>query len=865
MSLANLPTQEEQQRLLADALTVVKTQSHLMCKALDDQKLMESLKFCSVMLAELRTSALTPKNYYELYMAIFDALRHLTTFLVESHKMGRHKLSELYELVQYAGNIVPRLYLMITVGAVFMGIPEAPVKELMRDMIEMSRGVQHPTRGLFLRHYLSGMTRDKMPEGISQGPEGNLKDSITFILINFTEMNKLWVRLQHQGHSRDRDRRELERKELRILVGTNLVRLSQLEGVDLPVYKETILPAVLEQIIKCRDVIAQEYLMEVIVQVFQDDFHLWTLRPFLDTCKKLNPRVSIKNIIIGLIDRLTAYATREAEENPIDSDDEEEEDEDEEDEEKDEEEKDSNDENDDEEDKEKPSKEKKLLRRGIPKDVPLFDIFWEEITSVIKERPDITVPDVIAMLVSLVNLTLSCYPEKLENVDRVLAYTREKLASFQDSPDLMHQDTIKNMLALLRAPILAYPTVMTLMLLPNYEPLLVQQHYSSRRAIAHDIVNSILKHHTIIDTTDDVNGILTLCAVLIRDQKDCPMRPGNFASRQDEEDYIEEQSWMARLIHLFQGQNADEQFMLLSAVRKQLSDSGDRIRYTFPSVITQAVQLAQRYKLLEELDEDWRKKCEALFRFISQVIAVLYNKTECHELAFRLFLMASQSADQCGFEEQAYDFFVQALVVYEEAITESRAQFQAIVLLTGTLQSTRVFGTENYDKLTTTCVRYAGRLLKRPDSCRAICLCTHLFWHMPMASRGEDEAATLYRDEERVLELLKRAASLAEACLDPAVKIQLYVEILNRYIFYFENKSTTITTKEINLLIGEINEKFNDKKVSTRQPIPELPFVEPPLLHWLSTLLYLERRREEAASEDLHIYDEIETAITVRV
>jgi vacuolar protein sorting-associated protein 35 len=102
-------------------------------------------------------------------MAIFDALRHLTTYLIDAHETGRHKLSELYELVQYAGNIVPRLYLMITVGSVFMGVKGAPVKELMRDMIEMSRGVQHPTRGLFLRHYLSGMTRDKMPVGDGQG------------------------------------------------------------------------------------------------------------------------------------------------------------------------------------------------------------------------------------------------------------------------------------------------------------------------------------------------------------------------------------------------------------------------------------------------------------------------------------------------------------------------------------------------------------------------------------------------------------------------------------------------------------------------------------------------------------------------
>jgi len=67
---------------------------------------------------------------------------------------------------------------------------------------------------------------------------GSVKDSIDFIQLNFAEMNKLWVRMQHQGHTRDREKREQERRELRILVGTNLVRLSQLESVDIEKFKK---------------------------------------------------------------------------------------------------------------------------------------------------------------------------------------------------------------------------------------------------------------------------------------------------------------------------------------------------------------------------------------------------------------------------------------------------------------------------------------------------------------------------------------------------------------------------------------------------------------------------------------------------
>jgi vacuolar protein sorting-associated protein 35 len=53
--------------------------------------------------------------------------------------------------------------------------------------------------------------------------------------------------------------------------------------------------------------------MEVITQVFPDDFHLRTLQPFLSATAQLHPKVNVKQIIISLIDRLAAYAAREAE------------------------------------------------------------------------------------------------------------------------------------------------------------------------------------------------------------------------------------------------------------------------------------------------------------------------------------------------------------------------------------------------------------------------------------------------------------------------------------------------------------------------------------------------------------------------
>ena len=116
---------------------------------------------------------------------------------------------ELYELVQHAGNIVPRLFLLITVGSVYIKSREAPARDILKDLVEMCRGVQQPMRGLFLRNYLLQCARDKLPDvGSEYGNE--VADGIDFLMHNLGEMNKLWVRMQHQGPVRDRDRRERE-------------------------------------------------------------------------------------------------------------------------------------------------------------------------------------------------------------------------------------------------------------------------------------------------------------------------------------------------------------------------------------------------------------------------------------------------------------------------------------------------------------------------------------------------------------------------------------------------------------------------------------------------------------------------------
>ncbi|PHH92197.1 hypothetical protein CDD83_8486 [Cordyceps sp. RAO-2017] len=823
---------EDQVRLLEDALVAVRQQTSLMRKCLDTPgKLMDALKCCSTLVSELRTSSLGPKQYYELYMAVFDALRYLSVHLRENHPVNH--LADLYELVQYAGNIIPRMYLMITVGTAFMSIADAPVKELMKDMMDMSRGVQHPIRGLFLRYYLSGQARDYLPTTDSDGREGNLGDSINFILTNFVEMNKLWVRLQHQGHSREREQRIRERKELQLLVGSNIVRLSQL--VDLEAYKSTILGPLLEQVVQCRDVLAQEYLLEVITQVFPDEFHLHTLDQFLAAVSRLNPHVNVKAIVIGLMDRLSEYADREG----------------------------SRDGGPDQGKMEADALAKLLQRAHLeseapripasdrdpdlpddaagangegrvadpaPSDAPsdaqtdatavngqngdganvqLYEVFFGQVKNLV-EAQHLPIQDTIALLVSLCNLALNNYPDRLDYVDQIFAYATAKTKENINNADLHSPAAQQSLLALLQAPLTRYASIFTALSLPTYVPLFQCQSYPTRRAVAGGIARTLLKDQTKISQPDQLESILDIMSVLIKEgSQTAQAYPGGAQRRAVETDEtMEEQGWLARMVHLLQAGDNDTQFRLLQMTRKAYAEGNDRVRTTTPPLMTACLKLARKFKAREHYDDNWEAQCNALFKFMHASLSTLYTRVSgagASELALRLFCCAGLTADMTGFEEVAYEFYAQAFTVYEEAVTDSKAQFQAVCVIASSLHQTRNFGKENYDTLITKCAQHGSKLLRKPDQCRAVYLASHLWWATPIASNGETEESELYRDGKRVLECLQRALRVADSCMETAASIELFVEILDRYVYYFDQQNESVTTKYLNGLIELIH------------------------------------------------------------
>jgi hypothetical protein len=59
------------------------------------------------------------------------------------------------------------------------------------------------------------------------------------------------------------------------------------------------------------------------------------------------------------------------------------------------------------------------------------------------------------------------------------------------------------------------------------------------------------------------------------------------------------------------------------------------------------------------------------------------------------------------------------------------------------------------------------------------------------------------RDSKRVLDCLKKGVKIASQCMDPGTKAQLYTELLNKYIFFYE-KGLAINEEILQELIKRV-------------------------------------------------------------
>lgn len=556
-----------------------------------------------------------------------------------------YTMKELYDYVQYCPNVLSRLYLQICAASALIRSGEVGVKWVLKDMIENVKCVQNPVRGLFLRHYLLQALRDKLPNEaismdqvveyvpippatpnanektnlsfvptVSETEKGTVKDSYEFVLANFIEMNKLWVRIQHlpgDGRSKEiRRRREKDRNELRILVGTNLVRLSALDSINSQIYGQVILPTVLDHMVISGDPLAQAYLIDCVVQVFPDEYHIETMPILLAVCPKLRDKVNIRTILQNLMDRLANYL---ADEELLD-------------------EKDSN-----------------QVKKSMAQDS--FRMINECVQNVYNARgPKLQAKEVIRLQTALLEFSMKCYPGNreqitlcLDNCVVALQQARANQALMQDftNPQAHVQNNMprtapqldpvatQELQKLLSIPL--DELALGVLTLDHYSDLIGFLPWASRRHVALTMLEAVSKAGSPPESIGEIEQLFAVIAPVLRDEHDArpsrmgdrttnlmaglgvspqpahrgyPQAPGQYppgANFNEAQQYRQDAALISKLIHLLHHADTDTHYEMLAVARNHLSSGKlERTSKAYTALVVTALQLARR--ILEEED-----------------------------------------------------------------------------------------------------------------------------------------------------------------------------------------------------------------------------------------------------------------------
>ena len=740
---------EEQEKYLDESLKVVKAQGYHIHQAIDRNNCRATLRETAHMLLELKSSLLTPSSYYQLYSVILDEMLNVVNFFKEEARRGR-RMRILYDIVQQASNIIPRLYLMIAAGSVAIENDPKLCKEIINDLLGMIKGVQSPTRGLFTRHFFMKMIKDKLPDkGNEFETEGcTVEDTVGFILQNLEEMTRLWIRLSANTIGDEKLLREKERGDLKLLIGENINRLSSLEGLSLDLYKQQILPKLVEILLESRDALSQQYIMECVIQAFPDEYNIQCMEEILKTATQLDENVDVKTLFIILMEKLARYVS----ENGSDA--------------------------------------KNIIEAAEKIFDPLKSNIDKLVLQSINQPGGIQEPNKFLELdLALMKFTIKCCPQenRLTTVNQILEKTKFILNAYNRKLNQNGENILRN---LLTTPLESELSIFDF----NYFPeIMVFLNFSSRTSLALRIIES-LSHKEKLDSREKVQILLGYIRPLLEDSTD--------TIEVDAYQFEYEQNIVAKILFVIKTNDPIKLQEILDTLVPIFAKGGTRrIKYTLSTLVNAYLKLALQVsethynklnpseegtgihkEFIKYLSMDNLSENDAVTEFIinihhkiDEIIKVV--NTAYPELGLKLNLTAAANLNQLKINPEKFiDLFKyymnSSIQIFKEIKNDRKDKLNLLLTMIGNLIRFKLGSPDTIepiaDELRTLCLN----LVKRADQCNAMLNCTELFF--------------MLNNSKKAKECINKAKRFADFSMTNPENLPLFVIILNKYIAFIE-------------------------------------------------------------------------------
>ena len=814
----------DQEKILDEALLIVKSQGYQMKVAIENNKLRNSLKFAKAMLDTLKSTTLSPSNYYQLFLSIFDEMQYIFNYFREEARRGR-RMKDLYDTVQQCENIIPRLFLLICVASAYIETGQTNATDIIFDLFNLIKGVQNPLRGLFCRYFFLKMIKDRLPDKGNEyeKPGASPDDTVKFILNNLEEMNGLWIRITNNNSiiGVDEDSTDIvsslkEREQLKILIGENITRLSSLNCVNVELYQKKVLPKIIEILLESKDSLSQQYLLECVVHAFPDEHNIACMNMLLDTCSKLQSNVDVKTIFISLMQKLAKYVENAKDEKNI-----------------------------------------------IDSTQKIFSIVKGNINKIMNESNSaMDINKLIELQVAFLNFTIKCCPEKerLDSVNNILADCVNLLS--KNKNEIISNDTIKLIGKLLAVPL---ESNMSIFSMTNFPELMRYLDYASRATLSLRIIDSLVSQSSSVklDNSERVSALMDFIRPLLEDSPD--------AGEYDQYQFEYEQASVCKLLFIISTNDPQNMYDILNVLKNTFLKGGiKRQKFTLSALVNAYITLAYKisyalnkingvedsrkekihedfvnYYNLRSLDtnEQIHKFMRRIYSQINDTISIIEN--DFSDMALKLYLsLAIQindiKIDKNLYEEICYNALSSAIQIFNRGKINDDIKVDLINQVIGTVLNISILSRDNLVAITSNIVQVSQSLLKRSDQSLAILNCSHLFYK------------TLVADSNKIIDCLNKAKKFADYAMTNPKNAILFIKIINKYLFFIEKSENDesidfINPETINDLIELVKNHIQSMKIENKDA-EFLPVIEE---YYNNTIYLMSQGKKEGKNKIL--------------
>ena len=765
---------EEEEKILDQKIKSVKSCIYQINNQIEKNNLRFCLKEIYNLLMELRTKDLSPKNYFQLFNQVLDEMLYVENYFKDEIRRGR-KIKDLYDSVQQAQTLLPRIYLLITVGSIYMENNKNSCRKIIFDLLSLVKGIQDPIRGLFTRYYLLKMIKEKLPDKNNEyeGINGKFEDSLKFILQNLEEMNNLWIRLKNNKNEELNIKLENERDELKSLIGENITRLSSLNGLNEEIYENQVLPNLISIILSNKDKLSQEYIMGCLIYAFPDEFNMKCMNKILDTFYKMNKEVDKINLFINLMDKLSKFFIKNNDNSEI----------------------------------------KKIIDNT-------YDLLKNGVKNLIEQESSndkIDLKNILQLLCSFLNFTINCCPnnEKIINTNYSLKLTKDFLNNYSNS---LTNDCLKLINNILCIPLNS--NEINIFQLQELNDLMKFLDFNSRENISIKIIESFVNNkNEKIDTPEKIKTLINFIRPIIE---------GEIEIDNNLDDYeIEcQQTLVVKLLNLINVDNIDTFYNIINIYKNSIiNGSYKRKKYTFSGLMNKILEI--NYIIIEEYDNKNNNLTEEqknninlmnkintfnidninndddlknILKKFYDIIDEILNNFKDPILTFKFNLQISIQIEKINtnknnFEEFCANYLNKSLnlIDLEENKFESEIKYYLLNLIDGAIYNFKIFSQENLNGLISNLLAKGQKLEKKSDQCKSMIDISSLYYH-------------LLNDKPKVIECLSKAKRFAEFAMTNPIFLSLFILLLNKILYYIEiDNEEFIQAEFINDIIEEIN------------------------------------------------------------